>query len=291
MKKHITTFYRLTEEERRALIPNDTDSVNTPPSISVQTAENRGERKRISPRAAGLAAEYGINLAEVVPSGPHDRVIERDILAVIRASGRPLPAVPGNPEAVKAEIPDTSFHKTGKPITVKIPENEKKRESEPPRPCYSVGETIMFGTLREKPMKWMVVESSPEKALIVSLECVCEMPYSTERYRSPWEKSNIAKWLNGYFAYSAFGPEERKRILDQRIFLLREGEVRKYLRSAAVTDWEKFWWVRPDEGTAGVSTDGERMRILMRPTDTGKIPGKLDFRAGVRPALWIRAEK
>ena len=274
MKKQITTFYRLTEAERRVLLPDGAAAAaaDTVPQPSVSSAENGGERMRISPRAAGLAAAYGINPAEIVPSGPHGRVIERDILAAIAASGTPAETEP--PESKP-------------PQSVKLPESAK-----PPRPCYNTGETITFGSLRDRPLKWLVIESTPEKARIVCLECVGVMAYMMNEYRygTRWEDSDIAKWLNGYFAYSAFLPAERARICEEPISILAEGEVRNHLRSADVFRWEKTWWVRPDRENGLFGDPGELPMTLVRPTDAA-MPWKLGLRAGVRPVLWLRGEK
>ena len=73
-----------------------------------------GERVRISPRAKNLALASGVDLSETVPTGPHGRIIERDINAALDAghvagiaaveaflAGQPLP----KEEAPADEIP------------------------------------------------------------------------------------------------------------------------------------------------------------------------------------------
>ncbi len=51
----------------------------------VSTAEERkeGERIKISPRARALALKSGVDMSAVVPTGPHGRIIERDINAAL----------------------------------------------------------------------------------------------------------------------------------------------------------------------------------------------------------------
>lgn len=53
------------------------------PSAGVPSAP--GERVRISPRAKNLALDSGVDLSKVVPTGPHGRIIERDVNAALDA--------------------------------------------------------------------------------------------------------------------------------------------------------------------------------------------------------------
>ena len=50
--------------------------------------EREGERLRISPRAKALALKTGVDMTQVAPSGPHGRIIERDINAALDAGHR-----------------------------------------------------------------------------------------------------------------------------------------------------------------------------------------------------------
>jgi|GEM_PF-2058022 len=271
MKKHITTFYRLTEEERRALIPSGAVSEEVPvPPVSVPDS---GERLRISPRAAVLAAEYGISPAEAVPSGPHGRVIERDILVIIRASGRMVQRTPDAGEA-SAEVP---------PVPENVPEPEPERG-------YAVGETVTFGSLDGHPLKWLVAESTPDEALIVCLECVNEMAYLDNHWKQ-WSESTIMKWLNGYFAQSSFLPEERERICGGQIFILKESEVRTLLqRFSDSFEWNGPWWVRPEREPEKTFFGWHREypRTMVSPADAAAQDGFRCVSAGVRPALRLR---
>lgn len=51
----------------------------------VETTVCEGERIRISPRAKNLALKTGVDMTAVTPSGPHGRIIERDINAALDA--------------------------------------------------------------------------------------------------------------------------------------------------------------------------------------------------------------
>lgn len=52
---------------------------------AVETTVCDGERLRISPRAKNLALKTGVDMTAVTPSGPHGRIIERDINAALDA--------------------------------------------------------------------------------------------------------------------------------------------------------------------------------------------------------------
>ncbi len=51
----------------------------------VTAAESEGDRVKISPRAKNLALKTGVDMTKVAPTGPHGRIIERDINAALDA--------------------------------------------------------------------------------------------------------------------------------------------------------------------------------------------------------------
>src|SRR5262249_57288789 len=83
-------------------------AIKLDPFFEVRTPErNYGPARlpgggRVTPLARRLAAEGGIDLATVSPSGPHGRIVARDVEAAARATPkaapRPAPA-PGRPLA------------------------------------------------------------------------------------------------------------------------------------------------------------------------------------------------
>ncbi len=58
------------------------------PEVSEGVATSDSAESPVSPRARKLAAEKGIDAAHLVGSGPHGRVIERDVMAAVAAQGR-----------------------------------------------------------------------------------------------------------------------------------------------------------------------------------------------------------
>jgi pyruvate dehydrogenase E2 component (dihydrolipoamide acetyltransferase) len=84
------------------------------PFLEVRTPErNYGPARlaggtKVSPLARRLAAERGIDLSSIVPSGPHGRILARDV----EAAGQRAPTAPGSrsgAEALKALYRDTPF--------------------------------------------------------------------------------------------------------------------------------------------------------------------------------------
>ena len=114
-------------EDISALLPKTADTAapaeeakpeETAPKAEAEAtvSESAGERVFISPRARHLALETGVDLTKVTSTGPHGRIIERDINKALDAgftatteaveaflAGHPMPAEEEAP--VKAETP------------------------------------------------------------------------------------------------------------------------------------------------------------------------------------------
>ena len=73
-------------EEAAAEVPAAVEEVKTTAAPVVTAAPAQaGELIRISPRAKNLALQTGVDMTKVAPSGPHGRIIERDINAALDA--------------------------------------------------------------------------------------------------------------------------------------------------------------------------------------------------------------
>ena len=55
------------------------------PAAAPEATKAEGDRLRISPRAKNLALKTGVDLSAVTPTGPHGRIIERDVNAALDA--------------------------------------------------------------------------------------------------------------------------------------------------------------------------------------------------------------
>jgi len=76
-------------------------------------SEGGGHRMRISPVARRIADEHGINVSSIQGSGPHGRVIKRDVLEAVEAGHETAAAVP--PSARGSELATPVREKRAEP--------------------------------------------------------------------------------------------------------------------------------------------------------------------------------
>ncbi len=91
--------------------PGDAPSAPTPdalPEPAASEGEGPNERPRAVPLARTLAAEAGIDLASVAPSGPYRTIRARDVRAAIEASS----VEPASVEPVETRLPTSSTTST-----------------------------------------------------------------------------------------------------------------------------------------------------------------------------------
>lgn len=72
-------------EEAAEAPSKDAPAEEATPTAAPEVTKNDGERIRISPRAKHLALKTGVDMTRVSPTGPHGRIIERDINAALDA--------------------------------------------------------------------------------------------------------------------------------------------------------------------------------------------------------------
>lgn len=94
----------------------------TPPPPVGAAARNepaaRGDRVFSSPLARRIAKEAGVDLAAVAGSGPHGRVIERDVRAALAGGAKAAPAAQPAPQAAPQPVqpmPDATIRKFFEP--------------------------------------------------------------------------------------------------------------------------------------------------------------------------------
>ncbi len=69
----------------------------------------------------------------------------------------------------------------------------------------------------DEPIEWLVLAAEDDKALIISRYSLAAKMFHYPKTETPWENSNMRKWLNDDFLNSAFDPDEQKRIIPARI--------------------------------------------------------------------------
>ena len=136
-------------EDISALLPKTADAAPAEEAKPEETApkaeaeatvsESTGERVFISPRARHLALETGVDLTKVTSTGPHGRIIERDINKALDAG------FTATTEAVEAFL-------AGHPMPV---EEEAPAKAEAPAPAPAAAPAAAatdFGAYDEEPM-------------------------------------------------------------------------------------------------------------------------------------------
>ena len=201
------------------------------------------------------------------------------------------------------------------------------------------GDTIVFGTYPQEEgsqnyqeLNWRVLAVEEGEALLLTEECIEAMPFlqafpdsPEDDLRTSWRDSTIREWLNSVFVSECFTPEDERKLVERtvqypdlekesdmpsgetrdRVFLLSEREVRKYLPSRASRK----------AGGSNAAVEGEPALFLSELTDTAfwwlRSPGDEDYCAqtvgaegsvasggylvsrpdiGVRPAVWMKVD-
>ncbi|MBQ8187935.1 MAG: hypothetical protein IJ037_13870 [Clostridia bacterium] len=303
MKQQITTFYRLTDEEKKRL----RGACETGILSKTVFADKLTEEPELKRELAELVVHF---LNEVWENGGEQN--------------DSLPAAAELSDFLKKMHPETE------PATVLLPElpdfadeidedaDTSKEKKELPYVSRSrIGEEILLGTYRGIPLKWKVISCGRGKMLVLC-ESILEKqafikklgPYA----RCSWETSDIRKWLNKDFYNEAFTQEEQKQIrlswisnriyspsakvlspeamesrekisagrTKENVFLLSKEETERYLKPSRRKQ-EESWWLRSPSPFFG-----EGMVALSNGTIVRQ---DVTQRNGVRPAMWISAEE
>lgn len=75
------------------------------PKKQEHPGEDRRERAKVSPLAKRIAAEKGINIDDILGSGPDGRIVQRDVLDYSRRKAAGKPSTPAAPGAAPAPAP------------------------------------------------------------------------------------------------------------------------------------------------------------------------------------------
>ena len=178
------------------------------------------------------------------------------------------------------------------------------------------------------PLEWIVLDTSGEKVLLLSEQCISAMPFHYKAHRDLcWETSQIREWLNDYFLHRAFPQQDWSSILfttcpqnafrdgyrmrqhaptSDQIFLLSSDELRKYFDPGEKTAMKLSIYNRKAPITPYASpscedfdspncTAGWWLRTQESPAkaccvnSSGREWTELVTRKlGVRPAMWVQ---
>lgn len=176
-----------------------------------------------------------------------------------------------------------------------------------------------------EPIEWRVLDICRNKALVISRYVLDARKYHNISTNVTWKTSDIRRWLNNYFYYTAFSVEDRNLILEtnvytsdnrktngkdgnttcDNIFLLDYDEAIKYFssdfdRQGIPTYFARankayisskynssWWWLRwPGTDNKWAANVGASGGVYPNGTEID-YSGK-NGNGGIRPAFWIR---
>ncbi|HBI84683.1 MAG TPA: hypothetical protein DDX71_00125 [Ruminococcus sp.] len=169
--------------------------------------------------------------------------------------------------------------------------------------CVTFGNYYYSNVVDNKtPMTWLVLDSSGDDMLLLSLYAVDVQPYHHALEALTWENSDLRRWLNTTFLDEAFSPEEQERInvthvfngdnpyygtpggndTDDQVFLLSVSEAEYYLNTEELRGtWPTLY--AESLGAYCDSSNGNWMRYTQWWLRT---PGGYDGYASVMPCGW-----
>jgi len=197
---------------------------------------------------------------------------------------------------------------------------------------FQVGESVYFGNYKQgkngevKPIEWLILSVTEDKALLLSLESLEVMPYHNTYADVTWETSDIRMWLNTTFYEEAFTLAERNWILevvnknyndstpkaqggndtkdkvfllsiqDMRDYLPQSGELANYYSHCRVSLWLKYnsdIYVYPNNFSSNwwlrsPGIDNYNAAYVKYTGDIVANGGTISYAsAAIRPAIWI----
>ena len=183
-------------------------------------------------------------------------------------------------------------------------EMEKENEAKLKNP--KVGYEIYFGTNNRQKMSWKVLKTDDSKALLITTDNVCDMPFygpdSDRSWGIRWANCTLRRWLNNDFIDGYFTPSEQSRILPCK--LNNETDLDEYDLPSEAPTTDRVFLLSIDEAYTLFANDQERangdwwiLRTLgcyphynVCVYGDGKISVSGDYFEsydGVRPALWL----
>lgn len=159
-----------------------------------------------------------------------------------------------------------------------------------------------------KPIEWIVLEKSNNKALLLSKYVLTSHRYNDKNVSITWENCTMRKWLNSEYINTIFSKKEQGSIITtdvinndnvqygtnggnntkDKLFLLSIDEVKKYFSTdnqRVATDKggsSKYWGLRSPGNNRGSAAEVGYDGCLFYGGQGVNITN------GVRPAMWVR---
>lgn len=171
--------------------------------------------------------------------------------------------------------------------------------------------TIIFGEYHGQPIEWYIIDTAPQKELIISKYGLDSVIYSKDKCKS-WSESDLRQWCKQFYS-EAFSTTQRMMIEDtvltdgdnlciDKLYVLSLSEAKLYFENAEekevqATDYALTrgvfkgkrgncrWWLRSEDNitvfAAGASPNNEFNYVEVEVDNS--------FPA-VRPTCWIKTE-
>ena len=169
-------------------------------------------------------------------------------------------------------------------------------------------EMFTMGRWKNKPLEWLVLDVLPDKALLITKDCLLQAPYNMDYGSVTWEKCSLRNKVLPQLLKQIFKDDkERERVLlwknsnpdnlfhntpggadtDDELFILSIDEVKQYFPNneanvAFLNGKLMWWWLRSPGNDMGSATivdyDGSVYDIGYYVSMSG---------GAVRPALWL----
>lgn len=119
-------------------------------------------------------------------------------------------------------------------------------------------DTVFFGTYRDHPIEWLVLDRQDDRLLLLCKRALETLPYHDTDGPVTWESCSLRAWLNGAFLDSAFTPEEAARILLTEIDNSCVNPEYKYTEGSAATE-DRVFLLSHDEAAQLLPEDTMRL--------------------------------
>lgn len=189
-----------------------------------------------------------------------------------------------------------------------------------PARTVSFGRYYQANSKEKTPIEWLALDETADRLLLITKDCIDEVPYNERAANVTWETCTLRKWMNGEFLNAAFSDEEKAAIIPtklpagkdprystnpgndttDRVFALNCAEVVKYMprdedRQCVPTAYARSrgtyvnwsgncaWWTRSP------GADNTQASYLSSHGTFGTAAHYVDDRViAARPAVWVR---
>ena len=173
----------------------------------------------------------------------------------------------------------------------------------------TVGDVIVFGQYKNKPIEWKVLDMNQGNVLLISTQSISSESYNTVRSKyTTWENCTLRKKLYDFYLSNAFSQTQRDRIqqtlvdnsseqhrdiygiidsqpnTEDYVFLLSWQEVNKFFPTDADRKMGKGWWTR---------SPGEHPGAALTVGSDGKMTYENDASSNeedIYPILWLNLD-